>query len=379
MKSITLVSDPVAAGASVQFNILGMLVRYLDKYDSVTIITPYMPHYRKDLLSQNRNTGVVTITESSGKTHFIFNIFKKNESMLWAISWLMEGLFSTNSENAGKIIGNSGGGHVLNLSYTVPAKCDLFWNQATPPLVTLNLMGRTNILARMVHLVMRPIFSLLDGKIMRKHTSMSTGFAHNSRYLKELYASLGYQAETVLHTPKVFSEFLTPDEPPARDYVLAYIGKEVEVDTIATLADMGIRVVAFGAKIPYGTSIARLKEKTEFMGYVSEEQLSSLYYNALFTAFPFTEEPFGWVPLESMQHGTPVLSYNRQGPSETIIDRRTGWLVGTRDEFITKAKEIWTSKDTGLQPHDCRERVMEFSCSNTIDALQKLLEAPNEL
>lgn len=361
-----------------QFNIVEMLVKNLDNYDSIEVITPYMPAFRKNLLYTGGNARNITISESSGRMQFIFRMFKKNESMLWAISWLMEGLFSANSETAGRILQNSKGRDVLNLSYTVPVKCDLYWNQATPPLITLDLMGRTNILARMVHLVMRPMLSFLDGKILKKHASMSANVAHNSRYLKDLYDSLGLQSKRVLHSPKVFMEYAPPEEPPTRDYVLAYVGKEVEVDTVVELAELGIRVISFGAKVPYGTSVARLREKTEFRGYVSEEELSGLYYNALFTAFPFTEEPFGWVPLESMQHGTPVLSYNKQGPSETIINGRTGWLVATRDEFINRAMKVWNSKDTGLQPEDCKGRVKEFSFRNTIDALQRLLGGPNE-
>ena len=37
-------------------------------------------------------------------------------------------------------------------------------------------------------------------------------------------------------------------------------------------------------------------------------------------------EHFGIVPLEAMLAGVPVLAANSGGPTETVVDRKTGWL-----------------------------------------------------
>ena len=182
----------------------------------------------------------------------------------------------------------------------------------------------------------------------------------------DLYAEYGMNSKVVIHSPKEFHDFIPSDISPSKDYVLAYIGKEVMVSTILKIADLGVKVRSFGAKVPYGTSVYELRERANYLGFVGEDELPNLYHNALFTIFPFTEEPFGWVPLESMHYGTPVLSYNKQGPSETIINGKTGWLVESEDELIAKALEIWETKQTGLSTEDCEDRVKSFSPQTTI-------------
>lgn len=375
MNTVTLVSDPIARTASVQFEIIDMLLNSLEDHKSINFITPYLSNEKLDYLKRGGKINITILSSSNSILHFLYSKFERNESMLWALSWLYEGLFSFNSETFKRISGSKNDEEaVLNLSYTIPANCSLFWNQATPPLITLNSMGRTNFLAKLIYHIFGRIFIVLDRKIIRKHMSLSTRFANNSRYLEELYSSLGYKSEDVIYTPKQFTKFFPPPEAPSRDFVLAYIGKEVEVDTIISMVEMGVKVVTFGAKIPYGTSLSILKERTDFRGFVSKEELSNLYYNALFTAFPFTEEPFGWVPLESMHHGTPVLSYNKQGPAETILNLKTGWLVNNKEEFLEKSLELWNAKETGILTEDCMLRVEDFSYQKTIKVIKSILE-----
>jgi glycosyltransferase involved in cell wall biosynthesis len=42
-----------------------------------------------------------------------------------------------------------------------------------------------------------------------------------------------------------------------------------------------------------------------------------------------------------MACGTPVLTFNRQGPAETVSNSETGWLVNTDEELVKMAKRIW--------------------------------------
>ncbi|RMD43046.1 hypothetical protein DV735_g2098, partial [Chaetothyriales sp. CBS 134920] len=49
-----------------------------------------------------------------------------------------------------------------------------------------------------------------------------------------------------------------------------------------------------------------------------------------------TNEHFGIVPVEAMQHGVPVLAANTGGPLETIVEGETGWL-----RSVDKVEE-WT-------------------------------------
>ena len=41
------------------------------------------------------------------------------------------------------------------------------------------------------------------------------------------------------------------------------------------------------------------------------------------------DEPFGLIPLESMNYGIPVIAFEG-GPSETIIDGLAGYLIKSK-------------------------------------------------
>lgn len=64
---------------------------------------------------------------------------------------------------------------------------------------------------------------------------------------------------------------------------------------------------------------------------------TDLLKNAALLLYTPTNEHFGIVPVEAMQHGVPVLAANTGGPLETIVDGKTGWH---RD--VAKA-EAWTA------------------------------------
>jgi glycosyltransferase involved in cell wall biosynthesis len=90
--------------------------------------------------------------------------------------------------------------------------------------------------------------------------------------------------------------------------------------------------------------------------------------------FPFSNEPFGYVPLESMSCGTPVLTYNREGPSETVVDGQTGWLVGSPEEFVRVGSRLWKlGFDRGRFQDACLQRAALFQPGSQARALAELL------
>jgi glycosyltransferase involved in cell wall biosynthesis len=48
-------------------------------------------------------------------------------------------------------------------------------------------------------------------------------------------------------------------------------------------------------------------------------------------------EPFGFVPLESMACGTPVLGVAEGGVRESILHGKTGWLVQRNQQEFAQA------------------------------------------
>jgi glycosyltransferase involved in cell wall biosynthesis len=111
------------------------------------------------------------------------------------------------------------------------------------------------------------------------------------------------------------------------------------------------------------------------MGYTSDEQLISLYSSAYFTLFPTLFEPIGYIPLESMACGTPVLTYIWQGPGETIIHNKTGWVVYTSEEFFDVGLELWSNGYDPKISENCRRHVIEnYSIEVASEKLSKIIK-----
>jgi glycosyltransferase involved in cell wall biosynthesis len=110
----------------------------------------------------------------------------------------------------------------------------------------------------------------------------------------------------------------------------------------------------------------------QFLGAVSDEELVNLYSNALYVLFTFTHEPFGYIPIESMACGTPVITYNTQGPSESVIDGSTGWLTNNDKELMYLALRIWKDGYPQKMRRNCVERASMFDIKNISEQWLKI-------
>ena len=169
---------------------------------------------------------------------------------------------------------------------------------------------------RMIYRALRPLFIAHDRRFneeLRRGTSL---FIANAFFTKSIYEAWGIRVDGVIHPPLDTNFFRPMTSRPSGDYVLTYVGKETAFSVIRRVADAGVMVRAFGSKVSHVPDYIRKHPNVELLGRVSDEELVGLYSNALFTLFPFTHEPFGYVPVESMACGTPVLTYAAQGPGE---------------------------------------------------------------
>ncbi|KIW63971.1 hypothetical protein PV04_08931 [Phialophora macrospora] len=91
----------------------------------------------------------------------------------------------------------------------------------------------------------------------------------------------------------------------------------------------------------------------------------TLLNNARLLLYTPTNEHFGIVPVEAMQHGLPVLASDTGGPLETIVEGETGWLrdVSQVDEWtavMDKVLNEMSSADLEKIGHQGRERVHHY-------------------
>jgi len=98
-----------------------------------------------------------------------------------------------------------------------------------------------------------------------------------------------------------------------------------------------ISVLIFGSS--YNKEIAdSIPFKTRFMGYLQDEYSTALVYNAadVFIA-PSLAEAFGYVVMEALSCGTPVVGFNVGGIPDMISHKENGYLAKYKDaEDITE-------------------------------------------
>jgi glycogen(starch) synthase len=77
-----------------------------------------------------------------------------------------------------------------------------------------------------------------------------------------------------------------------------------------------------------------------FAGYVSEADLRATVAAADVAVVPSLYEPFGFVALEAMCLGTPLVAARSGGLAEIVRDGETGWLVPPGDPAALAARVV---------------------------------------
>ncbi len=83
-----------------------------------------------------------------------------------------------------------------------------------------------------------------------------------------------------------------------------------------------------------------LNEKIQYVGELTESQLSDFYGPAKACLYPIEwEEPFGLVVAESMACGTPVIAYKRGSMSELIEDGKSGFVIDSDLNLLVESMQ----------------------------------------
>ena len=132
----------------------------------------------------------------------------------------------------------------------------------------------------------------------------------------------------------------------------------------ANMLKLPLKIVGTGPEEKHLREIAG--ETVEFLGGVSDEQLTELYFGAKATIFAALDEDFGIVPVESMASGTPVIGLSQGGVIETVVDGKTGILFSepTVDFLIAAIKKFdrtYRSDKTNKTYMACVNQAEKFS------------------
>lgn len=144
--------------------------------------------------------------------------------------------------------------------------------------------------------------------------------------------TLGYRPD---RASRDMREHLTqghPDSP-----LILYIGRLSKEKNLDDLLEPIRRLpgarLAFVGSGPHREELERLFAGTPtfFAGYMSGDELAAAFASADVFAFPSTTETLGFVAMESMASGVPVVGANAGGIPFVIDDGETGFLVEPHD------------------------------------------------
>jgi sulfoquinovosyltransferase len=139
------------------------------------------------------------------------------------------------------------------------------------------------------------------------------------------------------------------------DFLMVYVGRLGAEKRLKDIKEMLARMPnARLAIVGRGPQEAELKEwfagtKTVFCGQLDGDELSQAFASADVFCMPSDSETLGFVVLESMASGVPVVGAAAGGIPDLISDGETGYLVppGDTDAFCAKMQSLAT--DTTLR------------------------------
>ena len=319
---------------------------------NVTVMSPFLS---KDV-QEHLRAGKIRPLNLSGK----FATKSLGSSILWFEAWAREAFLRLNSRHISELP------VTINFSQMVSVPSAAWYLQGPTSIALRDMEGELSTRFRIAYNLVRSMIDHADERLVSDMGRCSSLIIANSAFCASMYSKFGVKAHEVIYPPVDCGIFQPSTRNPKSDYVLTYFGKETKFSVLRNIADKGVKMKAFGSKIPLFISPLQRDltrhPNIEYKGRVSMEELVELYSNAAFTLFPFNHEPFGYVLLESMACGTPVLTCDIQGPAEYVVDEQTGWLAQSDREMVTKAVQLW---DEGY------EQAMRRNCTEAASKLDK--------
>jgi len=124
----------------------------------------------------------------------------------------------------------------------------------------------------------------------------------------------------------------------------------------------------------------------EYPGWISTDELINTYSSSLCTIIPsIWPEPHPLIPLESMSCGTPVIGSKIAGIEESIIDKKTGFLIDPTNKkkmvkeisdrviYFYQNKEERLKMGENARAHMNKKFTKEFMVNKYIKVYKKLI------
>jgi len=222
-------------------------------------------------------------------------------------------------------------------------------------------------------------FSMFRGRYTKFLKKADIVIANSKITATLLHILYGIEPNGIVYPPLDTSIF-RPRNMEKKRQVLLYLGSHagdtdenfvIEICKVLRAKDFKIFVL--------GNAILKEKLQKKFeihsISGVSDEELSNIYSQSKLTVCPQEWEQFGYVAVESMACGTPVLGFDYTGLAESIINKKTGWLAKNKQEFLEVLNSILGNEEIQIDQDLIRRHVEEnFSINASVKKLKELLE-----
>jgi glycosyltransferase involved in cell wall biosynthesis len=231
---------------------------------------------------------------------------------------------------------------------------------------------------KILHVSHGTMVELFDTIAMRRVAKILT----NSRVSQKRILKFYSRKSTVIYpgiNPKLFrredfGDFLLYVGGLSRTGAEPHKRPELAINAMRFLRDKQLYVVGEGKqkKILEASAPSNVK----FLGNVSDETLRDLYARCLAVLYPSYEEEFGFVPIEGMASGKPVIAcIDGGGVRETIVDGETGFLVEPKSEEIAAAVRKLEDRSLLLKmSENAMQRCLMFSEEKFIEGIKQNFE-----
>ncbi|MCL5100966.1 MAG: glycosyltransferase [Candidatus Marsarchaeota archaeon] len=236
----------------------------------------------------------------------------------------------------------------------------VLWYCHTPPREVYDLyktrMQTRSYKERFLYATMAKAYKIIAGKVVRQIEDIAT----NSNTTKTRIKKYFNRDATVINPGIDYNKFYNESDSKyflynsrivvnkRQEYVITAFKK-----FLSTRKNRDYKLVLAGMLSKDPEHIAyyeKLKKMSKgypvtFITNMSDNTLRSLYANSTATLFAAINEDFGYVPLEGMASSKPVIAVNEGGPTETIINEKTGFLINSPEEMADKMKYLVEHKN----------------------------------
>ncbi|MFK7780432.1 MAG: glycosyltransferase [Candidatus Gracilibacteria bacterium] len=251
----------------------------------------------------------------------------------------------------------------------------------TPPRYLYDLR---EVYLEKVPYLLKPIFnglSYIFKKMYESDISKIDFILTNSENTKNRIKHFLGLESIVLYPPVDLSEFKFLSQ---KDYYLSFarLSDAKRVDKIVeafTKMNNKKLVVIYGENDPAREKIFKIGEGYDNIKFVTlpgNIGFTNYVGNCIATVYIPIDEDFGMSPIESMSAGKPVLGVDEGGLKETIVNKKTGFLIseGAQVDNIIKGIDYLTPQKCLDMRVDCEKRAGNFSLDKFEEKLKKIIK-----